>query len=219
MRFTDEQLERLDRLELENLRTNALRLAVDGRIDEHVANDVVVRIDARLKLIKPKRAGGQRSAGTSLERRIAEALGKIAVELNGRYDLSKETARKLSVGTKHFTPHGLTDPKGDAKTGGSMKGGRMQLDRYISYRVRESVVSLAYILFPGESEDQGFYRVFATDDMTQEGVPLSDFLPSDNEYGWETGFRDRMRMLPFLDLESAAKCYEALIARLAPART
>lgn len=219
MRFTDEQLERLDRPELENLRTNALRLAVEGRVDKQVANDVVVRIDARLKLIRPKRAGGKKSVGTSLERRVAEALGKVAVELNGRYDLSRETARKLSVGTKHFQPHSLTDPKGDGKTGGSMKGGRMQIDRYISYRVRDSVACVAYLLFPGESEDQGRYLVLVTDDMTQEGVPLNDFVPPDNEYGWSPGFRDRMRVLPFPDLEAAAECYEALIARLAPART
>jgi hypothetical protein len=57
------------------------------------------------------------------------------------YDLSRDTAVKLSQTVKRFQPHSLTDAKGDAKLGGYQRTGLAKIDRYVSYRVGDKYVT------------------------------------------------------------------------------
>jgi len=51
----------------------------------------------------------------------------------------------------------------------------MAIDRYISYRVRDTRASLAFLLFPGEPDAAGRYVLLATDDLL-DGEPPSEAL-------------------------------------------
>ena len=217
MKFSDEDLAKLSADELRTLLANLRNAVATQRVSKAEADNTAERIRTLLSK-RPAKGRNRRAAGAAtLERRVAEALGRVAEQLGRRYDLSAETAKRLSVGTKNFKAHQLTDKNGLAKTGGSMKGGRMSIDRYISYRVRDSTVSLAFLLFPGQPEDAGKYVVIATDDLMTAGDPLDTLVPEkSNEYGWSPAFRERMRAVPFESLDDAARRYEDLIAKVAP---
>ena len=90
------------------------------------------------------------AVGKSLESDVSELLVGVAKELAAKYDLGPEKARSLSLGTKRFIPHKLLDKKGNAKTGGAQKAGRVVFDRYISYRLRDDNYALVGILLDGD---------------------------------------------------------------------
>ncbi len=217
MRWTDEELAKLSGADLRTLLENVTGRKSSARFSLSQAEDIEGRIRLRLASTKSKSRSSRRLT-PSLEQRVARELGQVAERLKAKFDLSPETAKHLSVGTKAFKAHSLTDKKGNAKTGGSIKGGRMAIDRYISYRVKDSLVSLAFLLPPGQSDDQGRFVLLATNDLLTEGEPLDAFVPTANEYGWSPAFRARMLALPFSHLDEAAVRYEALIERLAPGR-
>lgn len=218
MRWTDEELAKLSGAELKTLLENVTGRKSNARFSLSQAEDIEGRIRSRLASTKSKSRSGRRLMPLSLEQRVAGELGQVAERLNAKFDLSPETAKHLSVGTKAFKAHSLTDKKGNAKTGGSMKGGRMAIDRYISYRVKDSLISLAFLLLPGQSDDQGRFVLLATNDLLTEGEPLDAVVPTASEYGWSPAFRARMLALPFSNVDEAAVRYEALIERLAPGR-
>jgi hypothetical protein len=214
VRWPDEKLEKLSREELQRLLENLAALAVDGRVSSNEVEDTTRRIAAQLanrRAARSKKAAG----AATLERRVADQLGNLAHVLAKRFDLSESTARSLSRGVKRFSPHALTDKRGQAKTGGSMKGGRTAIDRYISYRLRDSLVSVAFILPRDTPEESGRFVVLATNDLTTEGVAIREFLP-DAEYGWSAAIQERMRALPFTVFDAAASKYGELLGKIAP---
>jgi hypothetical protein len=216
--WSDDELAKLSVAELINLRVNLQEQQRKGRLTASEAEATEERIRAHIATRKRPTRTARKPSHATLEQRVARQLGQFAERLNAKYDLSEETARRGSLGTKGFKPHSLTDKQGNAKTGGSMKGGRTSIDRYISYRVRDSLVSLGFLLFSGQTDEEGRFVLFSTDDVLSEGEPLNDFVPPESDYGWSPSFSARMRALPFVDFESAAARYEALIAKLAPAR-
>ena len=166
MKFSDEDLAKLSADELRTLLANLRNAVATQRVSKAEADNTAERIRTLLSK-RPAKGRNRRAPGAAtLERRVAEALGRVAEQLGRRYDLSVETAKRLSVGAKNFKAHQLTDKNGLAKTGGSMKGGRMGIDRYISYRVRDSTVqNVPFCCFRGRPEDAGKYVVIATDDL------------------------------------------------------
>jgi hypothetical protein len=143
-------------------------------------------------------------------------LGGVAEALGKRFDLTAQTARKLSIGSSRFMPHSLTAKNGEAKTGGAMKEGKLAIDRYISYRLRDELISLAYILFKEEPEENGRYYLVGTEGVFTGGQKFSEVLAGKANYGWSPAFTDRMYAQPFTELAEAAAAYETLIAKLAP---
>lgn len=217
MYWSDEKLESLTAAELKNLLKNVGTQLAAGKVSNQVADDLCARIEARIGAMRKIAACGKRLPRTAtLEHRVAAEIGRIAEELAIRYDLSPETARKLSGGTTRFVPHKLTDKSGLAKTSGAMKEGKLAIDRYISYRVRDEIVSLAFILFKGEPEENGRYYVIGTDGVFAEGQKFSEILAGKGDYGWSPAFTRRMFARPFAELEAAAASYSLLVEKLAP---
>jgi hypothetical protein len=218
MNWTDEKLAGLSKEQLITLLENLQTQRDAGRVTAQAAEDLTRLITGRLPAgaLTPRRKRAR--AQVLLEGRVAEELAGLATSLESRYDLSSETAKQQSSGVKGFKAQTLTDRRGAPRAGASMKDGRMAIDRYISYRVRDAQASLAFLLFPGEPEASGRYVLLATDDLL-DGEPLSDaYAPLARAYGWAEEALDRMRAAPTTDFAEAQQRYESLIARLAPAR-
>jgi len=219
MLWTDDRLAKLSTPELKSLLVNLPVAAKAHRMTEAEAADTCTRIEGMLTKARSTAARAQRaSRPLTLDRRVGIALGEFAETLAQRYDLSPETAKSLSNGMKGFRSHNLTAKNGEAKTGGAMKEGKLDVDRYISYRVRDVIVSLAFIVFKDEPEESGQYYLVGTDEVMSEGQPFSALLAGKADYGWSPAFTARMNAMAFADLESAGAQYELLIAKLAPRR-
>lgn len=141
--------------EISNLFENA-----QSRQNEQVVILCTQEIQKRKNAAKLARAdnqferGGQ-SPNTSRARVIeieANALlVELAKKLNEIYDLTVETARKLS--TRPFRPHRLLAKNGqESKIGGVKKRGEVAIYRFISYRINEDIVSLAAVMIDKEAE-------------------------------------------------------------------
>jgi hypothetical protein len=215
MNWTDEKLAALDKGQLINLLDNLHTQRESGRVAAEVADDLSSRISARLparaKTVRRKRARSQ----VMLEARVAQQLGSLATTLAERYDLSAETAQKLSNGIKGFRPQPMTDRRGEARTGGSVKSGRMAIDRYIAYRVRDSMASLAFLLPADAPNEAGRYVLMATDDLLDGEHESEDFAAIAREHGWSESSRSRMRAVQAANYAEAEKLYETVIARAA----
>ena len=217
MYWTDERLEPLTPTELKNLLNNVGTQLAAGRVTAIVAEDICRRIGTRISTIRKTKLRGTRAPrAITLEKRVAVELGGFAEELAKRFDLSAETARKRSVGAARFVPHNLTAKNGEAKTGGAMKEGKLAIDRYISYRLGDTLVSLAFILFKDEPEENARYYVIGTDDVMSDGQRFTELLAEKTGYGWSPAFTARMNVASFAGLSPAAVAYEALVAKLAP---
>lgn len=218
-RWTDEKLDGLKPAELQNLLKNTGNFLSAGKISKADCDELCKRIEERLISQRKSRLHGSRTPrAATLEKRIAVALGAVAEALAKRYDLSPETARKLSAGARNFKPHNLTAKNGEAKTGGAMQEGKLAIDRYISYRVADDIVSLAFILFKDEPEENGRYFLVGTDAVLADGARLTEALAGKAGYGWSAAFTQRMNAVSFDSLPEAAAAYEALVAKLAPRR-
>ena len=218
MNWTDEKLAALSQGQLITLFENLQTQRESGRVTAQAAEDLARLIAGRLppSALAPrqKRARSQ----VLLEGKVAEELAGLATALETRYDLSSETAKQQSGDVKGFRAQTLTDRRGAARAGRSMEDGRMAIDRYISYRVRDTQASLAFLLFPDQPEASGRYVLLATDDLL-DGEPLPDaYAPLAKDYGWSEGALDRMRAAPAADFAEAQQRYESLIAQVAAAR-
>ena len=117
------------------------------------------------------------AVGKSLERDVSDLLVGVAKELAVKYDLGPEKARSLSVGTQRFIPHKLLDGKGNAKTGGAQKAGRVVFDRYISYRLQDDIYALLGILLDGDDEAGVRYQVLGPASLLSNYRPLRELRP------------------------------------------
>ncbi|HUL67194.1 MAG TPA: hypothetical protein VLW55_21545 [Burkholderiaceae bacterium] len=219
LEWTDEKLAALDSAQLKTLLENLALQHAAGRVSDEVAGDLTMRITSRLPVnaLTPKRKRSR--ALIMLDTRIAESLGDLARLLSARYDLSEETARERSTDTAGFRPQQLTNKQGQGKAGASMKKGTMAIDRFIAYRVRDSLASLAYLLAMDQPQQTGRYVLLATDDLLGSGVPIAEVMPPSGDYGWSRESRERLRAKPTVDFAEAQRLYEELIARVATKRT
>jgi hypothetical protein len=217
MDWTDEKLAALSTEQLVTLFENLKTQRDLGRISDAAADDLSRRITERLPTkalaVRRRRPRSQ----MMLEARAAQQLRVLATALSERYDLSEETARQRSAGTKGFKPLTMTDKKGDARTGSSARRGRMSIERYISYRVGDSLAGLAFLLFPDQPEESGRYVLMATDDLLDGEASANEFAPLAEQYGWNKDSRARIRAVPASDFAEAERRYEELIARVATA--
>lgn len=117
------------------------------------------------------------AVGKSLESDVSDLLVGVAKELAAKYDLGPEKARSLSIGTKRFIPHKLLDGKGNAKTGGAQKAGRVVFDRYISYRLRDDNYALVGILLDGDDEAGVRYQVLGPSSLLSNYRLFKDLRP------------------------------------------
>jgi len=101
-----------------------------------------------------RKRSGSLSETRLLEKEVEAMLEAFAKELLTEFDLSVETAATVSKNTKGFRPQKLLGAKNKAKTWGWRKRGEVSIGAYISYRLKDMRVSLAFVLekdFPAET--------------------------------------------------------------------
>ncbi len=219
MHWTDEKLASLSQEQLVTLFENLQTQREAGRVSAQAAEDLARLITERLpaNALRPRRKRPR--SQVLLEGRVAEELSGLAASLDTRYDLSVETAKERSAGIKGFKAQSLTDKRGAARAGNSMKDGRMAIDRYLSYGVRGSQASLAFLLRADAPDESGRYVLLATDDLLEGEPPADSYPPLAKDYGWSDGAIERMRAAPAADFADARQRFEALIAQVAVARS
>ena len=131
--WTKEKINELTTQEITALQENA---RVRGN------SEIVSLCDEVLATKKPIRKARTSSATKTLEAECSHQLSEFAKYLSSKYDLSAATAIKKSAGVKGFRPHNLTAKNGQAKLGGEQRTGAVAMDRYISYRLKNDIVSL-----------------------------------------------------------------------------
>ena len=179
MIWTGEKVVELSLVDLKNLLENA---------KERGNHEVVALCEAELVARKPKPKTSfalpegfirvaRTAVGKSLERDVSDLLVRVAKELAVKYDFGPEKARSLSVGTQRFIPHKLLDGKGNAKTGGAQKAGRVVFDRYISYRLRDDVYALVGILLEGDDQAGVRYQVLGPSSLLSNFRSIQELRP------------------------------------------
>jgi hypothetical protein len=213
--WTDERLNSLDKQQLANLLENLQTQVSCGRVSEAIAAELEGRIKSRL----PVSAGAVRRrrprSEVRLEARVAEQLGGFAAGLARRYDVSADTATRVSSGIKGFRPEPMTDSKGNARAGAAVKNGIAAIERYVGYRSRDSFAALAFVLLAEMPQQTGGYVLLATDDLLGDEEAPNEYSQLAGQHGWSANSRARMRARAVSGFEEGAARYEQLIARMA----
>lgn len=149
-----------------------------------------------------------------LEHQLDDRLVVIQKELEQIYDLSPEKAKELSVGVKNFKAHNQLSSTGRSKTGAHQtKEGRVLLDRYISYRVKDSTCALMCVHIVEDGRGLEFHvmgpSALLKDDYKNFRT-LRPYLKDDEDLGSYEGGQI------FDNFELAADRYKWLISQVAP---
>jgi hypothetical protein len=211
--WTDERLAALDKKQLANLLENLHVQRSSGRISDATAEDLAARIQSRL----PTRAAARRKRPileVRMEARAAEQLGSFAKDIERRFDLSLETARNGAKAPKGFRPRSMTDSKGQPRSGGSVKTGAAQIERYVGLRASDSFAGLAFVVLANQEPGRGYYVVLGTDDVF-EGDGDSAYAAVAEQHGWSAEARARMRARPVSGFDEGTALCETMIAKIA----
>jgi hypothetical protein len=202
--WSDERIAALSDQDLKNLLVNAERKSVAA---------VVAQCKAELEkrdAARPRKAARPRTDLKEFEHAMSAQLAAVGREMAAKYDLSEETAKARSEGVKGFRSHKLLDAKGYAKLGGHQRDGTVAVDRYISYRRCNGIVTLGvWLLKDAPIEDHEFH-VSAPAGMIEGGRPPSEVRPgvSDSNLG------ETRHMRAFKDLPTAAATFDAALAKI-----
>ena len=202
--WSDERIAALSDQDLKNLLVNAERKSVAA---------VVAQCKAELEkrdAARPRKAAKPRTDLKEFEHAMSAQLAAVGREVAAKYDLSEETAKARSEGVKGFRSHKLLDAKGYAKLGGHQRDGTVAVDRYISYRRGNGIVTLGvWLLKDAPIEDHEFH-VSAPAGMIEGGRPPSEVRAgvSDSDLG------EARHMRAFKDLPSAAATFDAALAKI-----
>ena len=134
--WSDDRIAALSDQDLKNLLANAVRKS---------AAPVIAQCEAEIEkrnAAKPRKGPKPRTEVKEFEHEISGQLAAVGKQMAEKYDLSEETAKARSEGVKGFRSHKLLDAKGFAKLGGHQRDGSVAVDRYISYRLGNGIVSL-----------------------------------------------------------------------------
>src|ERR1700681_1041851 len=202
--WSDDRIAALSDQDLKNLLVNAERKS---------AADVVAQCRAEMEkrdAAKPRKASKPRTELKEFEHDMAGQLAAIGKEMAEKYDLSEETAKAKSAGIKGFRSHKLLDAKGYAKLGGHQRDGTVAVDRYISYRRGNGIVTLGVWLLKDAPIENHEFHVGAPAGMIEGGRPPSEVRPgiSDSDLG------ETRHMRAFKDLPSAAAAFDAALAKI-----
>lgn len=204
IQWSKERIEALTTTEVQALRENAISKGF---------GDVASTCDEVLLTRKPiRKSGGSRSASPTktLEADCAKKLGDLAAYICSKYDLSAETATKLSQGVKGFKAHQVTDKNGKAKLGGDQRTGKVAIDRYISYRLGNEPVAMAAWLASHDSEEGLLWQVLGSEKHFEKSDSISQMrsYASDKDGGlYKCG-------LNFNNFSEAASLFEEIISKL-----
>lgn len=201
--WTDDRIAALSDSDLKNLLANAERKSVD---------DLVARCQAELdkrNASKPRKAAKPRTELKEFERDMSVRLAEVGKQMAEKYDLSEETAKVRSAGVKGFRAHKLVGSDGQAKLGGLQRAGFVAVDRYISYRRGNDIVSLGVFLPKDQDISEHMFFVIAPQAMLERGEPVDAIRDNHGQkQSADSG-------LAFKDLESAADAFDKALAGIA----
>jgi hypothetical protein len=202
--WSDDRIAALSDQDLKNLLVNAERKSVA---------DVIAQCKAEMEkrdAAKPRKASKPRTELKEFEHEVSGQLAAVGKEMAEKYDLSEETAKANSAGVKGFRSHKLLDAKGYAKLGGHQRDGTVAVDRYISYRRGNGIVTLGvWLLKDAPIEDHEFH-VSAPAEMIEDGKTFSEVRPGISE----KDAAETRHMRVFKDLPSAAAAFDAALAKI-----
>jgi hypothetical protein len=202
--WSDDRIAALSDQDLKNLLVNAERKS---------AAEIIVQCKTELEkrdALKPRKAAKPRTELKEFEHDMSGQLAAVGKEMAEKYDLTEETAKARSEGVKGFRSHKLLDAKGFAKLGGHQRDGTVAIDRYISYRRGNDIVSLG-VWLPKDApiEDHAFH-VGAPAAMIEGGKSFSEIRPGISE----KDLQETRHLRAFKDLPSAAAAFDAALAKI-----
>jgi hypothetical protein len=202
--WSDEKLAALADKDLKTLLANAERKS---------ATDLVAKCTAEIEkrqAAKPGKATKPRTELKEFEHMIAGEIATVGKAMAEKYDLSEETAKAKSAGVKGFRSHKLLDAKGYAKLGGSQRDGTVAVDRYISYRLGNDIVTLGVWLLKDAPIDAHEFHVSGPAAMIEGGKSFSEVRPGPSEKDQQ----ETRLIRAFKDLPSAAAAFDAALAKI-----
>jgi hypothetical protein len=202
--WSDDRIAALSDQDLKNLLVNAERKSVA---------EVVAQCKAEMEkrdAAKPRKASKPRTELKEFEHDMSARLAAIGKEMAEKYDLSEETAKAKSVGVKGFRSHKLLDAKGYAKLGGHQRDGTVAVDRYISYRRGNDIVTLGVWLLKDAPIENHEFHVSAPAEMIEGGKTFPEVRPGISE----KDLQETRHIRAFKDLPSAAAAFDAALAKI-----
>jgi hypothetical protein len=202
--WSDDKIAALSDQDLKNLRANAERKSVA---------DLVAKCQAELEkrnAAKPRKSAKPRTELKEFEHAISGELAEAGKRMAAKYDLSEETAKAKSAGIKGFRSHKLLDAQGYAKLGGHQRDGTVAVDRYVSYRRGNDIVSLGVWLLKDAPIESHEFHVSAPAAMIGGGKPFSEVRPGISE----KDLQETRLMRSFKDLPSAEAAFDAALAKI-----
>jgi hypothetical protein len=202
--WSDDRIAALSDQDLKNLLVNAERKSAAGIIAQCRAE--IEKRDAA----RPRKGSKPRTELKEFEHDISAQLAAVGKEMADKYDLSEDTAKANSAGVKGFRSHKLLDAKGLAKLGGHQRDGTVAVDRYISYRRGNDIVTLGvWLLKDAPVEDREFH-VSGPAAMIEGGKSFAEVRPGISE----KDLKETRHIRAFKDLPSAAAAFDAALARI-----
>ncbi len=169
--WSDDRIAALSNQDLKNLLANAERKSAAAIVAQCRAE--MEKRDA----LKPRKTAKPRTDVKEFEHDMAGQIAAVGKEMAAKYDLSEETAKARSEGVKGFRSHKLLDAKGYAKLGGHQRDGSVAVDRYISYRRGNDIVSLGVWLPKDAPLEDHEFHVGAPPAMIEGGKPFVEVRP------------------------------------------
>jgi hypothetical protein len=202
--WTDDRIAALSDSDLKNLLANAQRKSVDNLIARCQSE-----LDKR-DALKPRKATKPRTELKDFEHEMSTQLASVGRRMAEKYDLSEETAKAKSAGVKGFRAHKLVGKDGQAKLGGHQRDGSVAVDRYISYRRGNDIVTLGVWLPKDAPLENREFHVSAPAAVIEGGRSFADVRP-----GIENELQSGRAIATFKDLESAADAFDKALAKVA----
>jgi hypothetical protein len=202
--WSDDRIAGLSDQDLKNLLANAERKS---------AAEVIAQCKAELErrdALKPRKSAKPRTELKEFEHEMSAQLAAVGKEMAEKYDLSEATAKAKSEGVKGFRSHKLLDAKGYAKLGGHQRDGSVAVDRYISYRRGNDIVTLGVWLPKDAPLEDHEFHVSAPAAMIEGGKSFSEVRSGVSE----KDAQETRHMLAFKDLPSAAAVFDAALAKI-----
>src|SRR6195256_6695382 len=202
--WTDDRIAALSDQDLKNLLVNAERKD---------ATEIILQCQTELEkrnAAKPRKAAKPRTEIKEFEHEVSAQLAAVGKEMAEKYDLSEETAKAKSAGVKGFSSHKLLDAKGYAKLGGHQRDGTVAVDRYISYRRGNDIVTLGVWLLKDAPVEDHEVHVSAPPEMLEGGKPFAEVRPGISE----KDLQETRHIRAFKDLPSAAAAFDAALAKI-----
>ena len=194
-----------------------LRINAVNKNNEEIVEfcDVVLKEKLAEKKNEPSSSIRKRSTNLSetrlLEKEVEAMLELFANELLSEFDLSVETATSASKNTKGFRPQKLLGAKNKAKTWGWRKRGEVSIGAYISYRLKDMRVSLAFLLEKDLPLESGKWLVNGPENLIPGYQPLRSLISENSLMPVE---KSEQGGLAFVDFEEAKKAFRELIKKV-----